>query len=97
MIDLQFFESPWYSKLEPNGKLELSAVLLAAMNDENFDFEWLTVDADGTFGLPACFGTGRAKMLYQEMYRAVFDHWGEELEKAGLKLTHPRVLNIPDL
>jgi len=97
LIDENYFLDPWYSKTALAGKVQLSSILLSAMKDEEFDFEWLTSDADGTFLLPACFGTGRAKMLYQEIYRAAFDHWGKELQEAGLLLPPPSELGIPAL
>lgn len=97
LIDDQYFLDPWYSKTTLAGKVELGSILLGAMKDEGFDFEWLTIDADGDFLLPACFGAGRAKVLYQEIYRAVFDHWGRELQAAGLPLVPPSELGIPAL
>lgn len=97
LINEQFFLDPWYSKITLAGKFELSSILLRVMQDDRFDFEWLTTDADGTFLLPSCFGRGRAKMLYQEVYRAVFDHWGQELQGEGLRLVPPSDLGIPAL
>ena len=95
LIDEQYFLDPWYSKTTLEEKVKMSSILLDAIRDEAFDFEWLTIDADGTFLLPACFGVGRAKMLYQEIYRAVFDHWKQELSIAGLFLPAPSELGIP--
>ena len=97
LIDEQYFLDPWYSKATLGEKTKLSTILLRAMKDESFDFEALTIDLDGTFLLAACFGEGRARMLYEEVYRAVFDHWGRELQAAGLVLPPPLDLGIPAL
>lgn len=97
LIDKEYFLDPWYSKATLGEKAKLSTILLRAMKDESFDFEWLTIDHDGTFVLAACFGEGRARMLYEEVYRAVFDHWGRELQAAGLVLTPPLDLGLPAL
>ena len=97
LIDKEFFKDPWYSRIDLSTKLAMSTALLNAISDDGFDFEWLTIDADGTFSLPARFGIGRAKILYQEIYRAVFDHWGDELKEAGMLLVPPDALEIPGL
>lgn len=97
LLDEQYFFDSWYSGTSIDVKRELSAVLLDAMRDEEFDFEWLTHDAEGTFCLPGCFDGVSARMLYEEIYRAVFDHWGEGLMKAGLLLVAPSELGISSL
>lgn len=95
LLDDRYFLDQWYARTALSVKYELSSVLFDAIKDREFDFEWLTHDADGTFCLPVCFGEGRSRMLYEEIYRAVFDHWREELKILDLNLINPSDLGIP--
>ncbi|QWP78956.1 hypothetical protein J5226_11440 [Lysobacter sp. K5869] len=95
LLDRSFFLDPWYSNTAIPVKRTMASTLLTAMTDPAFNFEWLTQDADGTFALPAGVGTGRSRVIYEEIYRAVYDHWNDELQKTDLKLPQPEELDIP--
>lgn len=93
-LDSKYFMDQWYSKTPLEIKQRLTSALLAAIVDFDFDFEWLISEADGTYVFPQGF-EGRARLIYEEMYRAVFEHWGGDLGRAGLILEDPVNLGIP--
>lgn len=95
LLDKQYFLDQWYITTSTPIKCNLASILLSVMKDSSFDFEWLTQDADGTFLLPHSIGTGHARVIYQEIYRATYDHWRDELGKSGPNLPHPEELGIP--
>lgn len=97
LLDNRYFLDQWYSTTSTSIKHTLASTLLGAMKDKNFSFEWLTQDADGTFSLPICIAAGQARLIYEEVYRATYDHWHEELEESGLNLPSPADLGIPSL
>lgn len=94
ILDERYFLDQWHSKTPEAIKVSLATTLVSAFIND-FDFEWLIHEADGTFQPPETLMPADARLIYEEVYRGVYDHWRLQLTESGTSIPAPVELGIP--
>lgn len=94
VVAKEFFFDDFYRKIPIETKLNLSVVLVDALDDPNFNFEWLIEEASGSFGLPSTWSIKNHRQLFEEVYRHVYGIWKNDLGAIGFILPELNALGI---
>ncbi|KAF0811388.1 hypothetical protein IGB42_04154 [Andreprevotia sp. IGB-42] len=99
LIEHFFPKEKRFGYFKIDSKIEMTQVLIKALQCAEFDFEHFVEYLSEEYSLPYSWVVQRKvqnyRMIYEEVYRMVVRYWGAELTAAGLDLPSEQALNIP--